>query len=490
MAVLLMGGAIAQNKGHKITFEISDITNETMLIAYHYGGKHYISDTLLINDKGVAHLEGNDALLNGVYLAVFPSKNNQYFEFLVSEQRFTIMTSAANMIEDITFEDSEENEIFYMDMKKMNGIRKQTDLIRKQLETADDDRKKTLQTQIDRINQKFREDRIALMEKYPDLFYTDLLGMLREVQVPDGPVDENGDLIDPNYTIKYYRDHYWEFTDFSEAGIIRTPVFAGKVNDFLDKFTSPEPDSLMKSCDIILNQAAANDDVFQTSVVMLLNKYANSKIMGHDGVYVHIVEEYYAKDRCWWTDPEQLEKLKERAASIKPTIIGQIAPDMIMRDTTTRVKFQLSQVPSDYTILYIWDPECGHCKKATPKLKTFFDAHKDDGIMVYAVTTNNIYEIEKWKDFIKEHNLNWLNVGDLYNETNFREMYDLSSTPQVLILDKDKKIIGKRLAIEQLENFFHNYMKFQEDDRYKNFSDAIPEVSPTDDVDDHSGHNH
>jgi hypothetical protein len=90
-------------------------------------------------------------------------------------------------------------------------------------------------------------------------------------------------------------------------------------------------------------------------------------------------------------------------------------------------------------------------------------------LSVYAITTSNIEEIDVWKNFIKKHNLDWINVGDLYHQTKFRSLYDVTSTPQVFVLDKNKKIIAKRIGVEQLEGFFHQYMKNTGDENYMNF---------------------
>ena len=56
-----------------------------------------------------------------------------------------------------------------------------------------------------------------------------------------------------------------------------------------------------------------------------------------------------------------------------------------------------------------------------------------------------------WK-MIKEKNwTDWLNVGDPYIRSRYKILYDIRSTPQLYFLDKDKKIITKKIAAEQLE---------------------------------------
>ena len=79
-------------------------------------------------------------------------------------------------------------------------------------------------------------------------------------------------------------------------------------------------------------------------------------------------------------------------------------------------------------------------------------------------------ENDKWVKYVKEHNLDWINVSDtpeimkqdsatqlIYKgittlqSLNFRTTYDVNSTPKVFLMDKDLKIVAKQLSAEQLD---------------------------------------
>jgi thiol-disulfide isomerase/thioredoxin len=114
---------------------------------------------------------------------------------------------------------------------------------------------------------------------------------------------------------------------------------------------------------------------------------------------------------------------------------------------------------ADYTIAYFWDPTCGHCKTVTPKVKEFYDKFKDElGIEVYGVNTN-AKEHDEWIKYINEHNLDWINVEDPEQKTAYKYLYDIYSTPVIYLLDKDKKMIAKRIGAEDLENFIRHHKK-------------------------------
>lgn len=453
--------------GHKIVFEIAGLENQEILLAYHHSGKHYISDTVLLNEKGIGFIEDTINKPKGVYLLVIPSLKNQYLEFLISDQYFTLKTNTSNLSKNIEFIGSKENDVFTKDMTAMAELRKKTDLMRKQVANKDEAAKKASDEEILKLNRAFLSNREKLVEDHPDMFYSDLLGLMREIEIPEAPKKPNGELVDSSFGYSYWKNHYWDYTDFSEAGILRTPVYYNKLLNFMEKRTEPIQDSVIVSAHKVLEKAKANDEVFQFTLVTLLNKYANSKIMGDDAVYVDLVKTYYETGQASWTDSAQLAKMLERANALEPLLLGATSPDLVLRDTSLKVKYRMHDLPADYTIVFVWDPECGHCKKSAPILRDFYNQYKEKGIMVYSIATINYQEVAEWKKFINENNLNFINVADPYVETNFRTIYDIASTPQLYVLDKDKKIIAKRIGANQLEEFFFNYFRSKDKEKFK-----------------------
>jgi hypothetical protein len=58
--------------------------------------------------------------------------------------------------------------------------------------------------------------------------------------------------------------------------------------------------------------------------------------------------------------------------------------------------------------------------------------------------------------------LHWINVCDwIYPEghtISFRQQYDIYSTPVIYILDEKKKIIAKRIGVEQVDEILDSYI--------------------------------
>ena len=91
----------APPKGHDIKLTIKNLSNSKMILAYYYGDKQYVKDTLLVDSKGLCELKADTNLPAGIYLAVFPALNNKYFEFVVNEQKFSLTTHKSRKYQQI-----------------------------------------------------------------------------------------------------------------------------------------------------------------------------------------------------------------------------------------------------------------------------------------------------------------------------------------------------------------------------------------------------
>ena len=94
-----------------------------------------------------------------------------------------------------------------------------------------------------------------------------------------------------------------------------------------------------------------------------------------------------------------------------------------------------------------------------PLIKTqLWDKFKDYGLKVFAVHTQN--EKDKWEKFVTDHELfDFINCWDPHNQTNYRIYYHIESTPVLYLLDKDKRIIAKKLDVDQLEDLLKREYK-------------------------------
>lgn len=465
---------IAQNQGHNIKIKFRDFKGPELYLGFNYGDKKFISDTAKINKNGEYVFSGPKPLEGGIYLAILPSK--KYFEFVVDEQNFSIETDTVDFIKNAKIKGSENNVQFFAFVNYVAS--RQSDLMRYKSRVdnleAGNDSIKFYQEKMTAIEKEISDYRMKIIEKYPNLFIADLFNAMREPVVPDPPKLPNGN-IDSSFGYKYFKAHYFDHFKWNDDKLAKTPLLHNKMKYYLDKLTVQVPDSIIKSADWLIEQASGSKELYKYIVHYITSTYERSNVMGMENVFVHVAKKYYTPKKAFWADSATVAKIQERADALEPLLIGKIAPNIALADTSTKKWYSLYKVNSPYTILYFWDPDCGHCQKVTPKLVEIYHKFKPKGFDVFAVCTQR--DTEKWKKFVDEKKMVFTNVAmfkdvadhpEKYiyelkvtdiNSINFHKTYDIYSTPQVYVLDKDKKIIARRLGVEDLEGFLDNYLK-------------------------------
>lgn len=275
-----------------------------------------------------------------------------------------------------------------------------------------------------------------------------------EPQIPPTPILPNGKK-DSTFAYRYYKAHFFDNVDFTDGRLVRSPVLEPKIKEYLDRLTVQNPDSIIEAADFLVKKAGNDKEMFKFLVAYITSRYEASNIMGMDAVFVHMAKKYYTPDQANWVTASQLERIKERADQLDPILIGKKPPQLVLPDTNN-VMQPLDSVKTQYTLLFFWDYDCGHCQKEIPKLIKWYDSIKTiENIQVYAVQTNE--SVVKWKAFIRKHKLDWINVMDIFHSSNFRHDYDVLTTPMMYLLDDKKKIIAKKMNTEDLDKILIHF---------------------------------
>ena len=215
------------------------------------------------------------------------------------------------------------------------------------------------------------------------------------------------------------------------------------------------PDSINVACDFVIEKARANEKAFRYVVATLTNKYETSKIMGMDAIFVHLAKNYYLTGDAYWVDSTSMTKVKERVLRLQHNLIGKTARNITLVDTDGN-KHALYDLDNEYVVMLFWDYNCGHCKKQMPGYIDFYNKYKEKDVGFYSVCTR--IEKDKIAQYQEEKALPFPTLYDPENTSYFRAYYDVSSTPMSFLLDKDKKILAKKLGSKQLGEVLDRYM--------------------------------
>ena len=319
-----------------------------------------------------------------------------------------------------------------------------------------------------------------------------------DIVIPDSPTNEAGEIIDSSFRFNYYREHFFDNIDLTDDRLVRTPIYHNKLNTYFSKQMMVQHwDTVLHYAFKLCDQLLLGSEMYQYNVSWITSQYEQSKIMGMDKVFVMMGDRYYRGNdskgdpKAFWMKKESLDKLVDKVDVNMNLVIGSKPVNISLLDTTDQKWYDFYSLDAEYTILYFWDPQCGHCKKITPKLQTLYEEKfKARNIEIFAIGKAVGEDFENWKKFISDNNLEFINVAvtdRLYTEAmkdarqfvpkytsieslNYQKTYDVFTSPKVFILDKDKTIIAKSLSISQLENLM---------DRLQDKAD-LPKLFPPD----------
>jgi thiol-disulfide isomerase/thioredoxin len=461
---IVPGLLIGQDKkGYEISFNISGLSDSTIYLAYHSGDKQYVKDSVKVDKSGQGHFSGIESLPFGIYMIVLPGR--KYFEILISnDQFFSISCSYSDYFNTLKFSGSTENSEFVDYQKKWIQMREESDKINTRLQNnkANNDSIRVLTEIQKNLESKMKSYLHQVINKNNGTLLAMLLKAILPIDVPPIILPQN--TINPDSVLwirthLYIKDHFFDNIDFTDERILRTPILLGKLNTFFSNevMVIQLADSINKEIDKIITKCSPNYKVFQYVSWYLFNHFRESEIMGHDAIMVKLADDIYLSGKADWTTKEWLDKLRNDVDRIRPNLIGVRGHDLIM-DSFAGKYVALFDVNKEFTILYFWEPNCGHCQEATPKLKAYYDKVKNLGVEVFAVCTTA--DKANWEKYINDNNLTWINGWDPKRLTNFDYYYNVQSTPTVYILDKKKVIIAKKLAIEDIGPFIENWRKY------------------------------
>ena len=447
-------------KGHLIPITLIPLKNCTVFLGSHFGKGMTLVDSCKLNDKSMGVFKSDKKLTGGIYFVVSPNYTIQFEILMDAKQQFSISGDTSQK-EKALITGSFDNDIF----KQYSLYSTQKGKQRQQLETeyraaaANPIDSVRLRNEIMKLDTGMDEYRNAIAKKYPQSLLTMLFNTMKRPNVPAIPIVKG--VPDSLYPYRYVKDHFWDDVSFNDDRLLRTPFFEPKLDDYFKYYVSPEPDSIIKEVKYMLLYARSGKEMYPYLLTKFTNKYINPEFMGQDKVFVYLFENFYAKGDTSILNPASRKTITERAYSLMANQLGLPAPVLNLTDTTGK-SVSLYNAKGAFTLVVFYDPNCGHCKEELPRLDSMYKAKwKLEGLTIFSV---NIYENElpAWKKFIVEKNLSkdWVHAYQTKDAKsaeekagvpNYRQLYDISKTPTLYLLDKDKRIVAKQLSLDQFD---------------------------------------
>lgn len=437
-------------KGYKFVLTIKNNHDSVMYLGNYYAGGTYAIDTARIDKKGRFVFERKDRTLPpGMYFFTNPAGN--YVEFMVYHEKldFTFTTDESNWSNNMVVKGSKENQYLFDYHKANRNTYYAIDSARRAMGN-DNEAFLAFRRQSMLHLDSIKESMIAA---HPNSMLALMMNATREPSIP--LQDSAGNALSLRQRWEYLMDHYFDYTRLDDDALIRTPemIFHHRLMLYLDSnLHNASAEIICEYVDKLIEKARPSKENFHYLVHTITEKYLQSNVMSYDAVYVHMVKKYVETGECFWMSPSSVDYNVKRANIWERLLIGKTAPELILKDTAG-VAHSLHQQKHKYTLLVFWSPSCGHCKVMIPSLYKKYQLYKDKfDIGAFTILSEPDAETRpKWIEFIENYKLNWLNLDGGEANIDWHEVYDVITTPQIFLLDKDKKILAKKLNAESFE---------------------------------------
>jgi thiol-disulfide isomerase/thioredoxin len=457
----------ANTNGYHINITYTPYKNCYLYLGSYFGNGKTLTDSAWIDAKGNGTFKGNKKLTGGIYFLVSPQMAIQ-FDFLIGkEQDFSIIADSSNK-ENITIIGSHDNTLFKQysayTVKKGKSL---TDLNTQYNAAKTKTDSVNLRNEIIKQNKELQDYRDNIIKQNPNSLLAALLTAMKRPDAPAIPIIKGK--ADSTYPYRFVKEHFWDDVLFNDDRLLHTPFFEKKLDEYFKYYVFPEPDSLIKEIKIMLLSARTGKEMYPYLLTKFTNKYLNPEYMGQDKVFLYLFENFYAKGDTSFLNAQSRKMIFERAYSLMANQLGNPAPILDLTDTSGK-NIALYSLQGKFTMVVFWDPTCGHCKEELPRVDSFYqNKWKPLGMKLYSVNVKD-GTMDELKKFVheKKFSADWVytyqtkaarDAEQTAGQPNFRQLYDISKTPTLYLLDEDKRIIAKQLSIEQFDDIINAKIK-------------------------------
>jgi len=415
--------------------------------------QQYRLDSATVDASGKVRFQREEPYPAGMIYVLLPG--NTSFPLMVDQdQTMTLKTQAGSLIPNMQVSGNIDTELLYENTRYEDAYQARVSPINQQLKGVPetDFSYAGLKKQQDDLVAERKAHLQEVFDKHPNTLFTKfkMAGQnpdLRDIRLPDG----SRDIATQTY---HYRTEFWDNVDLTDERLLRTPVIINKLKRYITQMTPQHQDSIIKSTDLlvqkVVNQPNSEYFKFFTNWVVLNYEPGKSALMDAEAVMVHIIQQYFTKENAFWASEAEVFAMQQRANEMAASRIGLQAPDVVSTDPSG-AKRSIYELTSPYIVVFMYNPTCEHCIEETPQMVRLHRQWKSQGlgVQVFAIAIDT--ELGEWKGFIAQNGMqDFVNVFDPTNESIYTKYY-VDNTPEIYVLNKDRKIIAKNLNPDQVQ---------------------------------------
>ena len=242
-----------------------------------------------------------------------------------------------------------------------------------------------------------------------------------------------------------------------EAGTAGMEVLRDKLEEYLNSIRTEPLEMQCREADFLIG-SCSDSTVRQAVALKIFDHYLQSKIMGAEGVAVHLCDEWFIPGKIKMRSPEELMTARIFAEFNRSSLVGMKAPELSLRDTTgacvTLFPASGNAGEKRFCILYFYAADCAKCRLESMMLKEILDNGN------YPVTLCAVYtgdSREEWLRYIDERldfsapDTEVRHLWDPDLSSGFQMKYGVLETPRMFLIGPDGIIEGRGLDSQALE---------------------------------------
>jgi peroxiredoxin len=180
-----------------------------------------------------------------------------------------------------------------------------------------------------------------------------------------------------------------------------------------------------------------------------LDHYSRMPFSFNERTFILLVDFVLKTAKYYDISPSALDYYKDLANKVKPFLPGNKFPNISLADFSGK-KHSLYDQKHQFTIIYFWSAGCESCKKDLEILENLYKTKKNDyDFEVFSIDLDQ--NLETSASYHIDHPFEWLVLKADSEHIKQRYGLDISLTPELYILDSQKRILNKTVLYSQIE---------------------------------------